>query len=94
MSIFDVTADEAANWREQSMTKLFREWIDEQIDMGKNAVVNLVSTGNDAQARAGAGHVAALIQVRSLIETFGTTATLDDAPFVDPAARDRKGKAR
>jgi hypothetical protein len=83
----EMSKEEIGAWRDLATTKAFFEWVEWEIERGKDYVTDFVVRGEIDRARVSAGTLKALYNIRGSVERQEPLPDPDDEPFVDPAMR-------
>jgi hypothetical protein len=83
----EMSKEEVGAWRDLATTKAFFEWIDWEVQQGKDKVAEFIFRGEADKARIAVGTLAALYSIRASVERQEPLPDPDDEPFVDPAMR-------
>jgi hypothetical protein len=88
-SYLDATQAEIGAWLELPMSKAYAEWVQWEIERGKDAVTYLIIEGKPDAARVRAGQVAGL---RYVLDSMSRPARLPDEDVPDDFEDPAKGK--
>ena len=85
-AFLSLSRDEVSTWLDNSVTKSFVEWLQWEIDRGKDATVDLVAKGAIKKARMRTGTLFALYNILGSFERPQVLPEPEEEPFIDPAA--------
>lgn len=82
-----LTPEELGSWREQPVTRAFLEWVDIEIERGKDSLADMVFKNLIDQSRVKVGTLFALYNIRSAAYRPAPMPEPEEEQFIDPATR-------
>lgn len=82
-----LSREELGNWKELAVTRAFLDWVNWEVERGKDAVVDLLYAGKVDLARTRTGTLFALYNILGSLDRPMALPEPDEESFIDPATR-------